>query len=255
MYHFFVPEIQETEDVIRITGEDVNHIRNVLRLRTGDLISVENGSGREYLCRIRYISPEEVTAAIEDITECAAELPVRITLYQGVPKSGKMDFIIQKAVELGAARIVPVMMQRTVGKLDDKKKAHKIERYLSISESAAKQSGRGIIPEIGSFMDFQEALTEAAEAGMVLVPYECAGGLEQSRCVFRNIAAEKDAGRLKYLSVFIGPEGGFSDGEIRQVREKNGEIVTLGNRILRTETAGMAVLSILSFLLDEDRRK
>ena len=177
MPRFYVEGCQDAQTGITIMGEDVNHIKNVLRLTIGDTITVCDGAGKEYECEIAEISKEQVYANIVDINQNAAELPCNITLFQGMPKSDKMEFIIQKAVELGAAGIVPVMMKRTVVKLEDKKKDKKRERYQMIAESAAKQSGRGIIPEVTGFMSFREALQYAGKFDLLIVPYESADGI------------------------------------------------------------------------------
>ncbi len=259
MHKFFVDNVNELNKEITLTGNDVNHIKNVLRLSVGDEIVISNGDSREYISRISEISDTYVLADIVDICDSAAELPVDIVLFQGMPKGDKIELVIQKAVELGACEIVPVMMERTIVKLDDKKKEKKLSRYRMISESAAKQSGRGIIPEIKNFMSFKEAANYAASFDKVFVPYENAEGIDYSRKLIADFANEvredqsdrnKVSGERKKLGIFIGPEGGFSPEEIDMVKEMGAEIITLGNRILRTETAGLAILSILMFYLD-----
>ena len=202
----------------------------------------------EYECEIAEISKEQVYANIVDINQNAAELPCNITLFQGMPKSDKMEFIIQKAVELGAAGIVPVMMKRTVVKLEDKKKDKKRERYQMIAESAAKQSGRGIIPEVTGFMSFREALQYAGKFDLLIVPYESADGIAYAREIIAQASNLPDGANI---GIFIGPEGGFAKEEIDVAKEAGAKIITLGNRILRTETAGLAVLSILMFQMEQ----
>ena len=254
MPRFYVEDCQAAQTGITITGEDVNHIKNVLRLSMGDAITVCDGAGKEYECEIAEISKEYVYATIVDINQNAAELPCKITLFQGMPKSDKMEFIIQKAVELGAAQIVPVMMKRTVVKLEDKKKDKKRERYQMIAESAAKQSGRGIIPEVAGFMTFREALQYAESFDFLLVPYESADGIAYAQEMITQAANLADGASI---GIFIGPEGGFAKEEIDAAKDAGAKIITLGNRILRTETAGLAVLSILMFQMESrmDRRK
>lgn len=254
MPRFYVEDCQDAQTGITITGEDVNHIKNVLRLSIGDAITVCDGAGKEYECEIAEISKEHVYATIVDINQNAAELPCKITLFQGMPKSDKMEFIIQKAVELGATQIVPVMMKRTVVKLEDKKKDKKRERYQMIAESAAKQSGRGIIPEVAEFMTFREALRYAGDFDFLLVPYESADGIAYAQEMITKAANLADGASI---GIFIGPEGGFAKEEIDAAKDAGAKIVTLGNRILRTETAGLAVLSILMFQMESrmDRRK
>ena len=229
---------------INITGGDVNHIRNVLRLKVGEQIVVSDGRGRDYTCRISQIDTDVVICNIEDINDNFAELPVEVTLFQGYPKSDKMDLIVQKMVELGVHRIVPVFTARTIVKLDQKKAAKKTDRYQTIAESAAKQSGRGIIPEITEPVSFADALKMAKDLDMNIIPYEEAEGIEQSRKVISDISGHRS------LGIFIGPEGGFAREEVGQAQAIGAECITLGHRILRTETAGLAVMSIIMFQLD-----
>ena len=248
MHRFYVDNLSELNKSVTIEGEDVNHIKNVLRLTVGDSITISDGSSRDYECVIASIS-DVVTADIVDIHDCNAELPVKLRLFQGVPKADKFELIIQKAVELGAAEIIPVMMERTVVKLDDKKQDKKLERYRKIAEAAAKQSRRGIIPEVSSYISFKNAVKTLTEADdkvkrMMLVPYESAEGMDYAR----NIIAS--AGEYDEIDIFIGPEGGFADSEIELAKQNGASIISLGNRILRTETAGLAILSILGFTLD-----
>jgi len=246
MHRFYSENISGS--TVTIDGTDVGHIRNVLRLRPGDRILVGDGAGREYTCCIESMDEDSVTAAIEDVNDVYSELPARITLYQGVPKGDKLELIIQKAVELGVYKVVPVMMERTVVKLDAVRDAAKIEkrvrRYRMIAESAAKQSGRGIVPEVESFVDMDKAVAMASEGTAILVPYESARGIDYTREVMADMVGRES------ISVFIGPEGGFSDGEIDRLSAAGGRIITLGRRILRTETAGLTTLSILMYELE-----
>ncbi len=230
-----------------ITGEDVNHVKNVLRLKENDELIVSDGRGRDYHCRISGVTNEEVVADICDICDNFSELSTEITLFQGFPKGDKMELIIQKTVELGVTRIVPVMTKRTVVKLDDKKAKKKTERYNMIAEAAAKQSGRGIIPEITMPVSFAEAVSMAEKLDMNIIPYEEAEGVEYSRNIIKGIKGKKS------LGIFIGPEGGFAREEVERALDAGASAITLGHRILRTETAGMAVISIIMFELEEDR--
>ena len=248
MPRFYVEDCRDAQTGITITGEDVNHIKNVLRLSIGDSITICDGAGKEYVCQIAELDKEHVYAEIVDINQNAAELPCKITLFQGMPKSDKMEFIIQKAVELGAAQIAPVMMKRTVVKLEEKKKDKKRERYQMIAESAAKQSGRGVIPEILDFMTYGEALQYARTFDALLVPYESAEGITYARTVIAQAAELPEGSKI---GIFIGPEGGFAKEEIDAAKEAGAKILTLGNRILRTETAGLAILSILMFQMEQ----
>lgn len=245
MNRFFVDiDGRDVGTDINITGGDVNHIKNVLRLKNGEHIVVSDGRGRDYTCRIAQIGTDVVICNIEDINDNFAELPVEVTLFQGYPKSDKMDLIVQKMVELGVHRIVPVFTARTIVKLDQKKAAKKTDRYRTIAESAAKQSGRGIIPEIAEPVSFAEALELAKELDMNIIPYEEAEGMEQARRIISGIRGHRS------LGVFIGPEGGFAREEVEQAQAIGAECITLGHRILRTETAGLAVMSIIMFQLD-----
>ena len=248
MNRFFVGDPGAFSDrSVVITGKDVNHVKNVLRLKENDELIVSDGRGRDYHCRISGITNEEVVADICDICDNFSELSTEITLFQGFPKGDKMELIIQKTVELGVTRIVPVMTKRTVVKLDDKKAKKKTERYTMIAESAAKQSGRGMIPEVTMPVSFAEAVSMAEKLDMNIIPYEEAEGVEYSRNIIKSIKGKKS------LGIFIGPEGGFAREEVEKALDAGASAITLGHRILRTETAGMAVISIIMFELEEDR--
>ena len=243
MYQFFVEEEQVHSDSISITGGDVNHIKNVLRMKNGEKIRVSSKSGQAYFCHISSIVDDEVIAAIDSADETGTELDNHIVLYQGLPKGDKMELIIQKAVELGVSEIVPVAMKNCVVKLDEKKAQSKCKRWQAIAESAAKQSKRTVIPQIQMPLSWKQALEEAKELDVVLVPYENERGMEATREIFRSIPEGASIG------VMIGPEGGFSPEEIAQL-DKDMHRISLGRRILRTETAGMATLSMLIYELD-----
>lgn len=248
MNRFFVDfDGREFDKSIDITGEDVNHIKNVLRLKVNDEIIISDGRGRDYRCQISVMDHEKVVADILDVCDNFAELETGITLFQGFPKADKMEWIIQKTVELGVTRIVPVMTKRTVVKLDAKKAGKKTERYQAIALAAAKQSGRGIIPEVTAPVTWKDALAMAKELDMNMIPYEEAEGVAYSKEVFASIKGKKS------LGIFIGPEGGFAREEVETAVAMGAKMVTLGHRILRTETAGMAVMSIIMFELEEDR--
>ena len=161
MYHFFVSQDQIGPEAVTVTGPDVNHIKNVLRMKPGEEVLISNGVDRDYLCKLETIAADSVTAAIVSVTESGTELPVKFYLFQGLPKSDKMELIIQKAVELGVYQVIPVETRRTVVKLDAKKEDAKVRRWNAVSESAAKQSKRLIIPEVTGVMSFREALQYA----------------------------------------------------------------------------------------------
>ena len=247
MYRFFVSPEQLLQEPIRISGEDYNHIHNVLRMKTGEEVLVTDQGEKEYLCEIADYDTDaqEVQLRVVDVFGNNRELPAKIVLFQGYPKGDKMEQIVQKAVELGAAEIVPVMMKRCVVKLDDKKAAKKIDRLNGIVLSAAKQSKRGIIPEVKSVMNMEQATRYAESLDSILVPYESAEGMEYSKKVIREITDGRSIG------IFIGPEGGFEPSEIERIEAVGGKVISLGHRILRTETAGVVVLSLLMFGLEE----
>lgn len=244
MYQFFVEDTQVGKDTVTIEGNDVNHIKNVLRMKRGERVRISSTSGKNYFGRIAEFSGETVLVALAE--ECApdTELPSRIYLFQGLPKSDKMELIIQKAVELGVYEIIPVAMKNCVVKLDEKKAAAKTARWQEIAKSAAKQSKRSIIPTVGNPVSYQEALAAAAELDVVLVPYENERGMAATREAMEAIVPGQRVG------IFIGPEGGFADGEIVQAREHDMRLISLGGRILRTETAGLAALSVLMYHLE-----
>ena len=241
MHHFFVRPEQISGKEAYIEGPDWNHAANVLRVRPGEQVLLSAGEDWDYLCTVREVdrAGQRVLLSVLEENRDTRELPVKISLYQGLPKSDKMELIIQKAVELGAARVIPVETARCVVKLDRKKAESKRSRWQAISESAAKQSGRSMIPEVAMPMPFAAALKEAADSEIRLIPYENAEGMERTRRILESVVPGQK------IAVFIGPEGGFEETEIRQAEEAGFEAVTLGKRILRTETAGFVVLSLL----------
>ena len=244
MYQFFVPSENIQGNRIVITGDDVNHIKNVLRMKVGEEIAVSNREdGKEYRCGIASIG-DEIVCTLRFIKEDGVELPTKITLFQGLPKADKMALIVQKAVELGAYEVVPVSMARSIVKLDDKKQKTKITRWQSIAEAAAKQSKRSIIPQIQPVMTMKQALSYAKEMDMLFVPYELADDMEKTRELFEEVKPGQ------HIGFFIGPEGGFDEAEIQLALDSGAHPITLGKRILRTETAGMTVLSILMYHLE-----
>lgn len=246
MYQFFVEPGQIREHVVTITGSDVNHIKNVLRMKNGEELAVSNGiDGKEYRCMIEAIEEEQIRCRLLFVKESDVELPARIYLFQGLPKADKMELIIQKAVELGVFQIIPVATKRAVVKLDEKKAAVKQTRWQAIAQAAAKQSKRRIVPEIAACMSFAQAVKYAESMDVKLIPYELAEGMDDTRRLMETIKAGQS------VAVFIGPEGGFAEEEIKLAKEAGIAPVTLGRRILRTETAGMTVLSWLVYLLEQ----
>lgn len=244
MYHFFVPQEQIGTETIQITGKDVNHIKNVLRMKPGEQILISNGVDKDYHCEVETMTQEVVTAVILSVDEEGTELPAKLYLFQGLPKSDKMELIIQKAVELGVYQIVPVATKRAVVKLDVKKEEARVKRWNGIAESAAKQSRRVVIPKVTGVMTLPEAFAFAKDFDVNLIPYEHAEGMAGTKQELERIKPGMEAG------IFIGPEGGFDDSEIEAALDQNICPITLGRRILRTETAGLTTLSILMFQLE-----
>lgn len=241
MARFFVPSENINDNSIIINGTDVNHIKNVLRYRVGDTLNISDSSGTEYVCTIALFADDYIELTINEKLKCDTELGIKLVLFQGLPKKDKMELIIQKAVELGATEIYPVNNERSVVKLDDKKAGQKAERWNKISEAAAKQSGRMIVPLVHEPVSYSEALKIAKELDYVMVPYENAEGISySSECI-------NEAVKTNSIGVFIGPEGGFAASEIDKAKSTGAKVISLGKRILRTETAGLTVLSVIMF--------
>jgi len=251
MYQFFVEpdQINTGEKRVIITGSDVNHIKNVLRMKPGEEISVSNGTdGKEYRCGIAAFEEGRVICELRFIKEDRVELPARVHLFQALPKGDKMELIVQKAVELGVYEIIPVAAKRCVVKLDGKKAASKVVRWQGIAQAAAKQSKRAVIPKVGDVMTFARAAETASGMQVRLIPYELAGGMERTRELMGRLQPGQD------IAVMIGPEGGFEEAEIALAVKLGMEPVTLGRRILRTETAPLVVLSWIMYCLEEDEK-
>ncbi|MDO4299830.1 MAG: 16S rRNA (uracil(1498)-N(3))-methyltransferase [Clostridia bacterium] len=242
MPKFFVNSENINDHIITLDGENAKHIGNVLRAKKGDTITVCDGEGRDYECEITEITKKTVTAKITDIFTNDNEPDIKITLYQGLPKADKMELVIQKCIEIGVDRIVPVKTEHTVVKLEGKEEK-KLQRWNKIAESAAKQCGRGKIPVVDSVMSFKEAISEAASLDGAIIPYE--KERENSLKTFAK------GFKGKSIGIFIGPEGGFSNKEIDFALSKGVQSVTLGKRILRTETAGLVTSVILLYELED----
>ena len=234
MYDFFADSSAIGEKEIIIRGSDLNHMKNVLRLQIGEQICIhEESTGKEYRCEIAGYEKDVAHLHIMWVEEANRELPSKIYLFQGLPKGDKMELIIQKAVELGVYEIIPVATKRAVVKLDAKK-----------AEAKQKQSRRNIIPHIHEVVKFGQAVDYAKNLDITLIPYELAEDMEKTKQIFETIQPGQSIG------IFIGPEGGFDESEIALAQENGISPITLGKRILRTETAGMAVLSVLMFQLE-----
>lgn len=214
-------------------------------MQPGEEIAVSNGEdGKEYRCQIDEMGEEEILCTLRFIKEEGVELPSKIYLFQGLPKADKMELIVQKAVELGVYEIIPVATKRAIVKLDEKKAKQKTARWQTISEAAAKQSKRRIVPQVTSVMTFQEAVAYAKEMSVKLIPYELAEGMDKTKEIIGSLQPGQS------VAVFIGPEGGFEEKEIQTALENGIQPVTLGKRILRTETAGFTVLAWLMYQLE-----
>ena len=244
MYHFFATPSNVRDGRIYINGADVSHIRNVLRMKEGNQLYINDGDGTEYLCTISAFFADEIVCDIISSGANGAEAPVKYFLFQGLPKADKFEYIIQKTVELGAFEIIPVKTARTIVKYDEKKEKAKLERWNKISESAAKQSRRGIIPQVKEIMAFKEALAFAQGLDINLIPYENFKSMDETRAVYEKIKPGMSIG------IFIGPEGGFEQAEVAAACASGAYQISLGSRILRTETAPLALLSVLNYILE-----
>lgn len=244
MYRFYIEPSQKQGDVIEIVGDDVNHIKNVLRMKTGEKFVLCDGAGTDYLCELAGSRERCLMANVLEEKKSDTELPVQLVLFQGLPKKDKMELIIQKAVELGAAKVVPVVTKRTIVKTEGGKEEKKLTRWQAIAESAAKQSGRGVIPKIGAIHTWKEALASMKNFDYNVILYENAEGMKPTaECL-------KGAGKKGSIGIFVGPEGGFTEEEVEQVVARGAECLSLGKRILRTETAGLAMLSMLMLAIE-----
>ncbi len=241
MHRFFTNAESIGDEVIAITGDDVKHISKVLRLRPGDEIIICDSCGCDYICAIEDISQTQVDARILSKSSNKCESPLHITVYQGLPKSDKMDYIVQKCVELGVVTIVPMATSRAVVKLrdDDKKRT----RWQKIAAEAAKQCGRGIIPIVGEVTSFGKVIDSLESDALNILPYEN----EDNRRLRQAIASYSG----DKVNIIIGPEGGFDPEEISAAEQKGIHIVTLGPRILRTETAPIAAVSAVMYELGD----
>lgn len=248
MHQFFVTpsQINITDKSVIITGSDVNHLKNVLRMKPGQEISVSNGvDGKEYRCGIVSLESDKVICELRFVKEDGVELPSKVYLFQALPKADKMELIVQKAVELGVYQIIPVAAKRCVTKLDERKAGTKIARWQSIAEAASKQCRRGIVPRVTEVLSFSQAVKKATDMDVRLIPYEMAEGMEKTRKVIDGLRSGQT------IAVFIGPEGGFEKEEVQEALDGGLEPVTLGRRILRTETAGMTVLSWIMYRIEQ----
>lgn len=244
MHRFFVDRSQISGEVVTISGEDLKHIKNVLRLKEGEEVSICDGEENDYVAVIESIDSQEVLLSIVDSFKSKGEAPIKLKLYQGLPKGDKMELIVQKCTELGVSEIVPMATKRAVVKLSDEKKiAKKLERWQKIAEEAAKQSKRGRIPLVDRLVTLKEAVSELGEDELALMLYE-----SESENSLKKALRGYDG---KNVSVFVGPEGGFEESEAEMLKAAGAKVVSLGNRILRTETAGLAASAVIMYELGD----
>ncbi len=249
MPKFFVAEEQINNNKIEIKGQDVKHIKNVLRKKIGDKLTICNvEQALDYLCEIRNIEDDTISCNIIEKSENNAESNIKVTIFQGLPKADKMELVIQKSVELGVYEITPVEMKRCVVKLNEKDKNKKIERWQKISEVASKQSGRNIIPKINSIKRLNEICDLCSKYDILIVAYEN----EQKVTLKPELKNAKKQEKDEYkIGVLIGPEGGIAPEEIETLKNNGAKIITLGKRILRTETVALNILSIIMYELQD----
>ncbi len=238
VYQFFVEDEQVGKDFITITGPDVRHMKHVLRMKPGETVRISSRGGQNYACSILELTDDFIQLDILNSDIAGTELSCKIYLFQALPKGERMEYVIQKAVELGVYEIIPVTMKYCVVKLDEKKAQAKIKRWQAAAQSAAKQSKRSRIPVIRPVMDYEAAAAYALECDRCIVPYENECGMQEASKALSSVQPGES------VSVIIGPEGGFSENEIAAVRGK-AQVISLGKRILRTDTAAVTMMSLL----------
>lgn len=237
MYNFFTNN-SSVSGKFYLTGNDYNHVKNVLRIKKGEQFLVSYG-GASHLCELDGFEEQSVVAKIIEENYQDTSLPIEIYLFQGLPKADKLELIIQKTVELGVSKIIPVEMKRSIVKLDDKKKDGKTARWQAIAESASKQSKRTVIPTVETATPYSKALDIAQELDLIILPYESKNGMKDTADTLALIKSGMKIG------VIIGPEGGFDEKEVAEAESKGAKIISLGKRILRTETAAITAVAML----------
>ena len=249
MHRFFVDtrQINPVQNQIIIINEDVKHISKVLRLREKDTVEICDGANMEYICKIQSVGKDNIKLSITEKKQSISEPPIKVMLYQGIPKGNKMDLIIQKTVELGVTEILPVEMKRTVIRFSDNKdKQNKVQRWQKIALEASKQCKRGIIPAVYPPVSFGEALTHSKKNQLNIMPYE-----DENQNGFKAVVKSLDRNNINKIGIWIGPEGGLDEKEVATAMENGVYVITLGPRILRTETAGFAMLSLVMYELGD----
>lgn len=252
MPKFFVRQNQVDDGKIVINGQDVKHIRNVLRAKVGEELEICNSeTGENFLCSILEFNKDKIWCNIEQKIQEETESNVKVTIFQGLPKADKMEYIIQKSVELGVYDITPVDMKRCVVKLDEKNANKKIERWQKISEVAAKQCGRNIIPQINNVINIKKICEIVENYDIVLVAYENEenNSLKNELSQIKSTIINNQSQELK-IGIVIGPEGGLEKQDVENLKRSGAKIITLGKRILRTETVALNVLSIIMYELE-----
>ena len=238
MPRFFIEKEAIGEQYASITGENARHIARSLRMKTGEELTVSDGEGEEFRCRTVKISDDRVECEILSKSKCESEPGIFVSLYQAMPKSDKLELIVQKSVELGVGEITPIITSRCISRPDEKSFEKKYERLGKIAEEAAMQSGRGRIPKINKALDFKECIDSASGKGETFLLYEKNG------VSFKSLLGGISSGTV---SIIIGCEGGFEESEVAYASEKGVKIVNLGKRILRTETAPLCALSVIMY--------
>lgn len=249
MHKFFTEPQNITETEGKILGDDVKHIYKVLRLNEGEEVVLNNCEGVEYLGEIKSITKSEVIVSIIKKLDINNESSVKVHLFQGLPKGQKMDLIVQKGTELGVVEFIPTITARVDVKLKGEFK--KLDRLNRIALEASKQSKRSIVPQVNEVVEFDEAIRQLKEMDLVLIPYENAEDFGVKSLIKHLKNENKDLNSIKNVGVLIGPEGGFEEEEINSLKEEGFYIVTLGNRILRTETAGFTATALIQYELGD----
>lgn len=240
MARFFIEKEQIQDNLVHITGEDVKHITRVLRLELGDRVTVCAGEGQDYLVKLTDFTKDQVTGEVLAVEPSQGEPRAKVILVQGLPKGDKLEYIIQKCTELGVAEIWPVVTQRTVVQLDDKKATQRQQRWQRVAIEAGKQAGRGVIPTIRQLQKWADLWSQIPEDALVILPWESEQGNSMKKLL-------DDADPTRAIYIIIGPEGGFDQKEVQEALQQGAHVVSLGSRILRTETAGMATLAMILY--------